>query len=133
MDLFALTAGSAAGVAIARLVAATREHRVAPEGLADLLAWGFMVDDGVVLQKDGSLLAGWRFRGPDVNAATPSELDALARHLNDALLPYADDWMFHVDAVRRPARAYAASTFPDPVSQLVDEDRRAGYEAQAGR
>ena len=36
-----------------------------PAGVADLLNWGFLVDDGppaVVLQKDGSLLAGWRYR-----------------------------------------------------------------------
>src|SRR2546425_9455950 len=84
-----------------------------------------MVDDGVVLQKDGSLLAGWRYHGPDLSAATPEELDALSRHVNDALLPFTDDWMFHVDAIRRPAVAYTPSRFPDPVAQVIDDERRA--------
>ncbi len=133
MDLFTAALGMAGGAAAARGVSRLREHRSSAAGLADLLNWAFLVDDGVVLQKDGSLLAGFRYAGPDMNAATPAELDALSRHVNDALLPFADAWMFHVDAIRRPAVAYPASTFPDPVTQLIDEERRATYRARAGR
>src|SRR5712692_8329962 len=133
MDLWSLALGTLGGVAGVRGLAHVREHRVAPAGLADLLNWGFMVADGVVLQKDGSLLAGWRYHGPDLSAATPEELNALSRHVNDALLPFTDDWMFHGDAIRRPAIAYSASPFPDPVTQLIDDERRAAYDAQASR
>jgi type IV secretion system protein VirB4 len=133
MDVVSLALGTLGGAAAVHGLAHLREHRVAPAGLADLLNWGFMVDDGVVLQKDGSLLAGWRYRGPDPSAATVEELNALSRHVNDALLPSTDDWMFHVDAIRRPAVAYAPSAFPDPVTQLIDDERRAAYEAQASR
>src|SRR5260370_30121509 len=126
MGRSSLGLGTLGGVAAVRGLGPLREHRIAPTGLADLVNWGFLVDDGVVLQKDGSLLAGWGYRGPDVSAATPEELNALSRHVNDALLPSTDDWMFHVDAVRRPAVAYAPSAFPDPVAQLIDEERRAG-------
>ena len=57
-----------------------REHRKRPQGLADLLSWGALVAPGVVVNKDGSFLAGWRYRGPDVDSATPEELGILARH-----------------------------------------------------
>jgi len=110
-----------------------REHRTRPAGLSDLLIWGFLVDPGVILQKDGSLLAGFRYAGPDATAATTHELDAVSHHVNDALLPFADDWMFHVDAVRRPAVAYPAGHFPDPVSQAIDDERRSAYAAHASR
>ena len=133
MDLLSLLLGGIGGAAAAGGVAHVREHRTESQGLSDLLNWGFMVGDGVVLQKDGSLVAGWRYRGPDLSAATPEEINALSRHLNDALLPFSDDWMFHVDAIRRPAIAYAASAFPDAITQLIDEERRVAYEAQAGR
>jgi len=133
MDLVTLALGGAGGVAAARGLAHWREHRVAPLGLADLLNWGFLVAEGVMLEKDGSLVSGWRYRGPDVSAATPEELNALSGRLNHALLPYTDDWMFHVDAIRRPAVAYPASRFPDPVTQLIDDERRAAYAAQASR
>src|SRR3989442_9551332 len=133
VDLWSLALGTLGGAAAVRGLGHLREHRIAPAGLANLVNWAFMVDDGVVLQKDGSLLAGWRYHGPDLSAATPEELDALSRHVNDALLPFTDDWMFHVDAIRRPAVAYAPSRFPDPVTQLIDDERRATYAAQASR
>src|SRR5438034_7978159 len=133
MDLVSLALGTLGGVAGVRGLAHMREHRVAPAGLADLVNWAFLVDDGVVLQKDGSLLAGWRYHGPDLAAATPEELDGLSRHVNDALLPFTDAWMFHVDAIRRPAVAYTPSRFPDPIAQVIDDERRAAYAAQASR
>ena len=131
MDLWSLALGTLGGVASVRALAHVREHRVASAGLADLVNWAFLVDDGLVLQKDGSLLAGWRYHGPDLSAATPEELDALSRHVNDALLPFTDDWMFHMGAIRRPAMAYTPSRFPDPVSQVIDDERRAVYAAKS--
>jgi type IV secretion system protein TrbE len=131
MDLGSLALGTLGGAAAVRGLGHLREHQTAPAGLADLLTWAFMVDDGIVLQKDGSLVAGWRYHGPDLAAATPEELNALSCHVNDALLPFTDTWMFHVDAIRRPAAAYAPSWFPDPITQLIDDERRAAYAAQA--
>ncbi|GAC1648714.1 MAG: conjugal transfer protein TrbE [Gemmatimonadaceae bacterium] len=133
MELFSLALGGALGVGTMQAIARTREHRVQATGLADLLNWGFMVGDGVVLQKDGSLLTGWRFRGPDVSAATAEELRALSTHVNDALLPFTDVWMFHADAIRRYAVPYAPGRFPDPVTQAIDDERRTAYADQAGR
>jgi type IV secretion system protein TrbE len=133
VDLWSLALGTLGGAAAVRGLDRLREHRVAPAGLADLLNWAFMVEDGVLLQKDGSLLAAWRYHGPDLSAATPEELNALSWHVNEALLPFTDAWMFHVDAIRRPAVAYAPSRFPDPVTQLMDDERRAAYAAQASQ
>jgi type IV secretion system protein VirB4 len=133
MDLVSLTLGGITACAAGRGLKRLREHRSESRGLADLLNWAFMVDDGVILQKDGSLLAGWKYRGPDVGAATPHELNALSRHLNDALLNFGDNWMFHVDAIRRPAISYAASVFPDGATQIIDDERRASYNTRASR
>ncbi len=127
MELLSTAVGLAGGAAAAQVLARLREHRTSPTGLADLLGWGFLVDEGVVLQKDGSLLAGFEYAGPDVGAATAAELDALTRHVNDALLPFADDWMFHIDGIRRVAAAYPPAVFPDRVSGMIDEERRNAY------
>ena len=133
MDLLPFTVGVGVGALALRGATALREHRPHPASLADLLGWGFLVDEGVVLQKDGALLAAWRYRGPDLGAATAAELDALAEHVNAALLPMADGWMWHVDALRRPAHPYAESAFPDPVTALLDEERREAYARDVGR
>ena len=133
MHPLSLILGAAGGAGFAQMLAQRREDRVVPAGLADLLNWGFLVDDGVILQKDGSLLAAFRYAGPDLHAATPGELNALTHNVNDALLPFGNDSMFHIDAVRRPASAYAADVFPDPVTQLIDDERRAAYRLRASQ
>ena len=127
---FGVTAGALGAAGLGRL----REHRAAPRGLADLVGWGFLVGEGVVLMKDGSFLAAWRFRGRDLASSTAGEVAALAEHVNTAIASYGDGWMVHVDAVRREAVGYADRErchFPDPVSALVDETRRARYTATA--
>ena len=129
----ALLLGFAAGTCAPALLDRLREHRRMAAGLPDLLGWLHLVAPGTILQKSGSFLTGWSYRGPDLAAATPEELDALAGHLNDALLPYGEGWMFHVDLVRRPAQGYAPpGAFPDPVTRWIDDERRAAYEAAHG-
>ncbi|HYL06656.1 MAG TPA: hypothetical protein VE075_11485, partial [Thermoanaerobaculia bacterium] len=109
-----------------------REHRTEPAGLCDWLLWAYLVDEGVVLGKDGSLLAGWSYRGPDTSSATAEDLNALASHVSQALLPFGNGWMVHWNAVRHAAPGYApAGAFPDPVTALIDEERRRTYEATA--
>ncbi len=135
MEPLSMLMGAAAGAGAAAIIARSSEHRTEPAGLADELQWAFMVDDGVVLEKDGALMAGFRYRGPDLGSATAAELDALGAHVNDALLPYGDGWMFHVDSVRTAARAYAGSHFPDLATAWIDAERRAAFRsfARSGR
>jgi len=132
MDILTPLLTGATGAAVTAGARRLREHHDAARGVADLLGWAFMVDDGVVLQKDGSFLGGWRYRGPDLTAASPQEARAFSRLIADALLPAGDDWMWHVDAVRVPAAPYAASDFPDPISARIDAERREAY-ARAGQ
>lgn len=61
------------------------ENRSRIQGLADLLLYDSMVDDGVLLLQDGAMLAAWSFRGPDMASATHSEMGALSARLNSVL------------------------------------------------
>ncbi|HEY6322270.1 MAG TPA: hypothetical protein VJA16_12000 [Thermoanaerobaculia bacterium] len=114
------------------LLGRLREHRTEPAGLCDWLLWAYLVDEGVVLGKDGSLLAGWSYRGPDTSSATAEDLDALSSHVSQAMLPFGNGWMLSWQAVRHAAPGYApAGAFPDPVTALLDLERRRTYEATA--
>ncbi|MBV7255898.1 conjugal transfer protein TrbE [Pacificimonas sp. WHA3] len=104
------------------------EYRSKTALLADYLPWAALIDEGVVLNKDGSLQRTARFRGPDLDSATPAELVATAGRLNNALRRLGSGWAVFVEAQRVPARAYPLSQFPDPVSALVDAERRAQFE-----
>jgi type IV secretion/conjugal transfer VirB4 family ATPase len=129
MDILSLAVGGAATAGLAAVVRRGREHRADPAGLADELNWAFLVDEGTVLLKDGAFLAAFRYRGPDLGSATQSELDALGEQLNDALLPYGDGWMFHVDAVRTPAPPYPESRFSSVVAAWIDAERRTAFQS----
>ena len=64
------------------------EYRSKSACLADFLPWVALVGEGVVLNKDGSLQRTARFRGPDLDSATPAELvrtmrDAFAKTIQD--------------------------------------------------
>jgi type IV secretory pathway VirB4 component len=47
------------------------EYRKRPALLADFLPWAALIAPGVVLNKDGSFQRTARFRGPDLDSATP--------------------------------------------------------------
>jgi type IV secretory pathway VirB4 component len=68
----------------------------------------------VVLQRDGSLLAAWQYRGPDLHSATHAEMAAIARRLN-RIFRLGRSWMIQVDSFRAnssgyPSRSSAASS-----------------------
>ena len=106
------------------------EYRQRPALLADWLPWAGLVAPGVVLNKDGAFQRTARFRGPDLDSATTSELIATSARLNNALRRLNSGWALFVEAERRQAAEYPQSNFPEPLSWLVDEERRAAF-AQA--
>lgn len=107
------------------------EYRKRPALLADWLPWAGLVAPGVVLNKDGSFQRTARFRGPDLDSATQGELVATSARLNNALRRLGSGWALFVDAERREAADYPQSIFPEPLSWLIDEERRAAFEEDA--
>ncbi|WP_394439594.1 conjugal transfer protein TrbE [Sphingobium naphthae] len=101
-----------------------REYRNKAAHLADFLPWAALVGEGVVLNKDGSFQRTARFRGPDLDSATPAELVATTSRLNNSLRRLGSGWAIFVEAQRTPALDYPEDDFPDPVSALVDMERR---------
>jgi len=100
------------------------EYRTKSARLADFLPWVCLVAEGVVLNKDGAFQRTARFRGPDLDSATPAELVAVTARLNSALRRLGSGWAVFVEAQRVPAVTYPVSEFPDAVSELVDVERR---------
>lgn len=104
------------------------EYRHSNARLADFLPWAALVDEGIILNKDGSFQRTAKFRGPDLDSAVPAELVAVAGRLNNALRRLGSGWAVFVEAQRHSAGAYPPNTFPDVASALVDAERRAQFE-----
>ena len=105
------------------------EYRSRADRLADHLPWAALVAPGVVLNKDGSFQRTLAFRGPDLESATEAELVSACARANNVLRRFGSGWALFFDAERREALGYPTSSFPDAASWLVDEERRAGFEA----
>ena len=107
-----------------------REYRHSTTQLKDFLPWAALIDEGIVLNKDGSFQRTAKFRGPDLDSAVPAELVGVAGRLNNALRRLGSGWAVFVEAQRKPASQYPEGHFPDVASALVDVERRAEFEQE---
>src|SRR3546814_7024279 len=69
------------------------------------------------------------FRGPDLESATEAQLVGTCARVNNVLKRLGTGWVLFFEAERREALAYPDSRFPDAASWLVDQERRADFEA----
>jgi type IV secretion/conjugal transfer VirB4 family ATPase len=106
------------------------EYRNKNASLADFLPWAALAAPGIVLNKDGSFQRTAKFRGPDLDSATPSELIGTTARLNSALRRLGSGWAIFVEAQRSASTNYPSSQFPDPVSALIDSERKAQFEEE---
>ena len=100
-------------------------------GLPDLLNYGFIIDEGVYLNKDGSISAGFYYRSPDINSSTPNQRNFIASKINTLLSRFESGWVIHVDAIRKSIADYPSlneNHFYDPINRLIDAERRAFFE-----
>src|SRR5882757_1910980 len=109
-----------------------KRHRSSATALADLLNYAAVVDDGVIICKNGAFIAAWAYRGEDNASSTDAQRELVSFRINQALAPLGNGWMIHVDAVRTPAPNYSApglSCFPERISAAIDAERRKLFES----
>ena len=105
------------------------EFKKQPNRLSDLIPWAGLVAPGVILNKDGSFLSAISYRGPDLDSATESELLAMSARVNNVLRRLGSGWAIYAEAQRVASTGYAQSHWPDPLSRVIDEERRILFEA----
>ncbi|MGO6746645.1 conjugal transfer protein TrbE [Rhizobium ruizarguesonis] len=114
---------------------ALKSFRHSGPSFADLVPYAGLVDNGVILLKDGSLMAGWYFAGPDSESSTDAERNEVSRQVNAILSRFGSGWMIQVEAIRVPTGDYpteAESHFPDPVTRAIDDERRTHFQTKRG-
>jgi type IV secretion/conjugal transfer VirB4 family ATPase len=109
------------------------EYRTRPDRLTDLLPWAVIIRPGIILNKDGSFQQTLKFRGPDLESSTEPQLVSATARLNNALKRLGSGWAVFVEARRQQALKYpdpSTAHFPDPVSLLIDAERRDLFERE---
>lgn len=116
-------------------MAALSPFRHRDPSFSDLVPYAGLVANGVILLKDGSLMAGWYFAGPDSESSTDAERNEVSRQINAILARLGSGWMIQVEALRIPVTDYPsedACHFPDAVTRAIDSERRAHFEQKRG-
>lgn len=109
-----------------------RNFRKTGPSFCDLVPYAGLVDDGIMLLKDGSLMAGWYFAGPDTESATDFERNDLSRQINSILSRLGTGWIIQVEAARIATVDYPPehmSFFSDPISCAIERERRSLFES----
>lgn len=104
-----------------------RDFRQNVKGLSDLLTYAGLIDEGIILQKDGSFLTAYEFIGKDSSSMTLGQLEDVVSYVNAAIKLLGTGYCLHVDAIRTYKKAYPDKElgfFPDKVTQLIDDERR---------
>ena len=106
-------------------------HRNRHASVADLLNYAAVVDDGVIVGKNGAFMAAWVYQGHDNASSTDEARELVSMRINQALARMGNGWMIHVDAVRRSAPNYSErgqSHFADRLCAAIDEERRRHFQ-----
>jgi len=111
-------------------VQSLKPYRNPEAGVDDLLNWAALIDNGIVQGKDGTLIGGFFFQGQDVASSTDGERNYIAQQANQALSRLGSGWATWSEAIRLPVASYSpreTSHFPDPITALIDQERRAQF------
>ena len=104
-----------------------QDFRSKARGFSDLLTYAGLVDEGIILQKDGSFLVAYEYTGKDTDSSTVEELENLVSIINDGVKLLGTGFCIHVDSIRNFKKAYPAKElcfFPDKITQMIDDERR---------
>lgn len=99
---------------------------------SDLLNWYGLVDEGVVLCKDNSLMAGWYLKGIDTEPMGFETVEGRTDNLANAIKEFREEDAFWVDLARRPLRSYKTSEkdFGSEVLQVFEKERATFFEQE---
>ena len=102
----------------------------ARQTFSDLLNWGAAVAPGVVVCKDGSMLAAWEVRGRDTESLAPEERQHHTDRMSQALTGFGDGCAFWIDFRRRPVRGYLGheEEFSTEALKVLQMERRSMLE-----
>ena len=101
-------------------------------GFAELLNFSHMVAPEVLGLKNGGFLAGFWLTGPDLESSTVQELEHLSEMMARAIGQLDVRYCIHFEFFRREAHNYPDGNFKETTTKLIDMERFAQFQQEAG-
>ena len=100
-----------------------REYTDEKKLLSTYLPWYLFVDDGIVLNTNGTLMKTIEFRGIDFDREEYESIQAKMNQLNNIFKLIEGGWTISIDCVRSKSNKYIKSKFPDEAGTLIENKR----------
>ena len=130
MEPLSFGLGTLTGAGTAWFVNHLHRLRTPTEGLGDLLGWAFLIDEGVILMKDGSFLSGFELDPPDLETTTAAEANSVADSVHDMLMLLGEGYGLEVNVHRCHSTTYplpVRHSFPTVSLRAMEDERRKQY------
>ena len=130
MEPVSFLGGTLLGAGSAYAARRLQTSRRPKEGLGDLLGWAFMLDEGTMLMKDGSFLAGAALDAPDLATAPIPVINRSANVVHEALALLGEGFSLEVNIHRQTACSYPypeMTAFPSSALVAMEAERRAQF------
>lgn len=92
-----------------------------------LLPWGFIEEESIILNKNGSLQSTFTFRGQDLDSCTNDELVVISERFNNAFKRLKNDWTISVDTIRSKSKKYNRKLGIKSIPTFILETERESF------
>src|SRR5262245_25219470 len=100
--------------------------------LSSKLPWGRFLDDEqrVMRTRDDGYFVAFRLQAADLESLTDADLASLMYGINEAWKRLEPTWGVWLETRCHPTPPLVPGLFPDPISQLIEDERCAGLNAR---
>lgn len=107
-----------------------KEFRDKALAFPDLLNYASFIDDGILLNKDGSLTAGFYYRAGDISSMTYDERNSLSARINAMLTRLGNGWAVHIDCSRIRTQNYIDGDvhYKNDIAKIIENERKSYFE-----
>ncbi|KQH14461.1 conjugal transfer protein TrbE [Campylobacter coli] len=105
---------------------ALKEFRNKAKAFPDILNYASFIDEGILLNKDGSLTAGFYYRAGDISSMTINERNTLSARINSVLKTLGNGWAVHIDCSRIKTENYidGDTFYKSNIAQILENERK---------
>ena len=131
MDPLSFGLGTATGAGALWAIRRMQLMNIPTEGLGDLLGWAFLVDEGIILMKDGSFLSGIEIYPPDLEVESAAEANSVTDTVHDMLMLLGEGYGIEVNIHRRYRQVYPLEgdhDFPTASLRDMENERKSQFE-----
>ncbi|MGL4788345.1 MAG: ATPase, partial [Cetobacterium sp.] len=100
-----------------------REYRKLKDKLSYYVPWVLLLDEGIVLNKNGTLQKTFRFRGHDLDNATEEELNYVITKINNVIKRLDSGWSIFSEARRKQSDRYIKNDSNILGLKIIDTER----------